>query len=347
MFLAQVPRQDTFGDIFGGLLEQIPFFLILQICLAATLLMAAIGYFVYRRRKRAEAAKAAAPPPPGFVPAPESEISVPAASADYDMGDLPDLDLLVDSSSLVIDTLAPKRAKPGVVAVNLHTGASVEAKEILAILRDENDGRLIVQIGDTAYRTLVDTPNAKKQFAEIMKELAEVVAQPDSQALEASPTVEPEIEPELPQEPQAAEENQPSLRDLVEPQPAAPAPPPVKKSAPPPPIRPDGAMPGDLASYKLENYPVDIKRGGILRPKKFESAPVPELNIAAAIEAYLQYKLQHTPEYSGRSIHVHPAPGGGVAIEVDGAFFDAVGDVNDLEVRQFLADTIQEWQERQ
>jgi hypothetical protein len=74
---------------------------------------------------------------------------------------------------------------------------------------------------------------------------------------------------------------------------------------------------------------------------------IPELDIAGAIETYLQHKLAQTPEYAGRKIHVHSAPGGGVRIQVDESFYDAVGDVTDAGVREFLSATIQEWQDRQ
>ena len=110
----------------------------------------------------------------------------------------------------------------------------------------------------------------------------------------------------------------------------------------PPPISATGAMPGDLPKFRTDETP-------LLAPRKRKQPPppVPDLNIADAIETYLQYRLSHTPEYSGRSIHVHAAPGGGVAIEVDGQFYETVGEVDNDDVRDFLANTIEEWQSRQ
>ena len=82
------------------------------------------------------------------------------------------------------------------------------------------------------------------------------------------------------------------------------------------------------------------------RWQKSDLPPVPEINIAGAIETYLQHKKSLTPEYANRSIHIYPAPGGGVSIEVDGKYFEAVSDVTDADVREFLSETISEWQDR-
>jgi hypothetical protein len=137
-----------------------------------------------------------------------------------------------------------------------------------------------------------------------------------------------------------------SLRDLLvdeddedinEPVPPVTAPPPAS----------DGRMPGDLPRYSLdEEVQVVKKKAGLLGRTKTEFVPVPEFDLAGAIESYLQHKLKHLPDYQGRSIHVHPSPDGGVTIEVDGQYFDAVGDVTDDKVRALLSQTIQEWQTR-
>ena len=101
--------------------------------------------------------------------------------------------------------------------------------------------------------------------------------------------------------------------------------------------------PGDLPKFKMpDGPPVKPKRGQ--RPV---AEPIPEINIAASIEAFLQHKLSMTPQYATRSIHVRPASHGGVAIEVDGKFYESVGEVEDAAVRAFLSATIEEWQARQ
>ena len=195
--------------------------------------------------------------------------------------------------------------------VKLHTGLEIEAEELITVLRDPRDGRLVVQIDDVAYRTLVDTPEAKKKFVQVMKKLSEVVTKPDDDP--------PGIEKPVPITPQPI---------LAEKQPVSPPLPPL----------PDGNMPGDLPKFRLEEN-ISIPKG--------EKADIPELNLASAIEAYLQHKLQYTPQYANRQIHVRSAPGGGVLVQVDANFYEAVSDVAETDVREFLQTTIQEWQKRQ
>lgn len=334
IILAQeIPRKsdNIFGDTFAGFVGQIPIILVLQVCLAALLLVGAAIYFINRRRNLAQQKQAA-----------EGGLYTTAA-------EMPDIDLLIREAHA---SAPPERtARPGVFNVSLHTGRETEASEVLAILRDVQDGRLIIQMGETAYRTLVDTPEVKKEFTQIMKELSEVVLKPDENA-DKKP-LRQEIAPTLPVAMPSQETDLPALDDLVgEPPTAAAAvpPPPAKPKAPArprPPITPEGTMPGDLASYKLEDNPVKITKGGLLKRQKYESAPIPELDIARAIEAYLQHKLLHTEEFDGRSIHIHSGVGGGVRIEVDGKFFEAVSDVDEPDIRDFLTETIQEWQDRQ
>jgi hypothetical protein len=69
--------------------------------------------------------------------------------------------------------------------------------------------------------------------------------------------------------------------------------------------------------------------------------------IANAVEEFLQYKLTDHPEFSTRSIHIRPANDGGVRIEVDGRYWDGIGDVSDSAVRDFLTTVMREWEARQ
>ncbi len=69
--------------------------------------------------------------------------------------------------------------------------------------------------------------------------------------------------------------------------------------------------------------------------------------IADAVEEYLQYKLANSPELRQRNIHIRPAMDGGVRIEVDSHSYEAVGDVVDPDVRDFLTGVLREWEARQ
>jgi hypothetical protein len=318
--LAQVP-----GDELGGFLAQ-PFVgpVLSMICFFGILLILVVAALVYVRGRKAQAARESIPPPLGYVP--------------YDVGgqDMPDLDLLVNtagmSSASASAAPAPARvARKGAFQVEVSDGDAAEAVEVLTILRDVMDGRLIVQMGDKAYQNPSSNPEFKERFNKLMRELGQTVARP-------APDAAPQPAPDAPDEPM-------TLSDLIPPsepaQPLQPPPAPKPRVAPPP-VSSSGPLPGDLPSFKLADNPVEKRKRG----QKQEIKPVPEVNIAGAIEAYLQYKLRHTGEFTNRSIHIYPSPDGGVSIEVDGSYYDAVGDIDDADVREFIATAIQEWQER-
>lgn len=233
------------------------------------------------------------------------------------------------------------------LTVELHTGDTVQAQEMLSILRDENDGRLMVQVDDRAYRTLVDSPEAKKHFTRIMKELSQVILKPDSRP---QPETEPEPEPDTPPatpEPKPAEETPAS---------APPAPDvPVQSDEPSPETASKEAarltgdaddIPGLLPDYTIKEDEETYERGRFGRVKiKKPQEEVPELNIAEAINEYLQYRLTQTDAFNDRDIVIRPALNGGVRIFVDKNSYDFVDDIEDAEVRQFVRATIDEWQE--
>jgi hypothetical protein len=293
-------------------------------------------WFTWTRSMRKKAAKVT---PQNDILDLIEEKAEPYSKGPY-FDDMPDLDSLVDVSDLSRDTgelkpivetppepvapIAPPEPKIAAPlahvetpmqadspSITLNTGAIIETEDVLTIMRDPRDGRLVVQVDGVGYRTLVDSPEVKSGFIKVMKELSSVVTKPDDNP----PAVEAEPEPK--------------------PKPLAP---PVPTSAPiPPPPGPDGAMPGDLPKFRRDNDAPPMKKG----------EEIPELNIARAIEDYLQHKIKYSPEYENRNIHVLSALGGGVRIQVDTLFYEAVSDVEDVAVREFLLSTIQEWQERQ
>lgn len=242
--------------------------------------------------------------------------------------------------------VAPLR-RSGEYRVRLSDGDHAEGVEVLAILRDSADDRLMIQFEGVGYRSLVDQPEVKKRFSALMKELAAVIAEPAPPRPVAVPPPAPTDDPL-----RDLDADLPPLDDLIAMPPAdEPPPAPPVASAPPPPLRPPSTsapLPGDLPDYRALGDNADL-----LQPRRFVGArrvdlpPVPELNIAASIEAYLQYRILHTPDYPGWRIHVHSAPGGGVTIEVDNRFYEAVDDVSDPDARAFIRQVIEEWQERQ
>jgi hypothetical protein len=226
-----------------------------------------------------------------------------------------------------------RSARKGTFTITPKDGSSTEAVEVMAILRDVMDGTLLIQMGESTYQNINSNPEFKERFSKLMREVGQMVTKTSAHApVAATPEPETSVAPSEPDAvPSTTETMQGNEPSFLLPKAAA---------APPPPVTPGVKLPGDLPSFKLSDNPMKkIKRGE-------ELPPVPEINIAGAIEAYLQHKISVTPQYAGRSIHIYPAPGGGVSIEVDGKYFEAVSDVIDVPVREFLSDTITEWQER-
>jgi hypothetical protein len=334
------------GDELGGLISQLPVPLIAMVCFGGGLWLAALIYFAVIRPNRTKRRKAAeqAAEIPAFVP--YTAPAMPAAASAF-AADMPDLDLLTSAEpeptpvratqtapALKTSTVPAAGARRlSSVDVKLAGGDTIHAQEALIVLRDPRDGKLIVQMGDTGYKSL--DGGMRGDFMNLMRELG---------ALATAASAAPPPPPMPVAEPVMAAEPAPAVS--APPVEAAPAPivPPSVSAAPPSPTG-NSVMPGDLPKYS--EMKDEIKSRGAFRAAKSEMPPVPELNIPAAIEAYLQYKKQFSPEYAQRSIHVLPAPGGGVRIEVDGMYFESVGDVADPEVRAFLQSTIQEWQKRQ
>ncbi len=312
-----------------GLFQQLPVGIILMFCGSCILLLIATAYILRTRSLKAQAA----------VPA-MAGVSPSILNYDSSSGDLPDLDSYGSTDSF---QSAPPARSSGASTIHLSEGEVVEAVEVLTILRDVAEGGLIIRIGDKAYRNPPGVADAefKRRFHSTLRDLNG--AQNPVEAKPA-PVIYAPPPPVVAAPAQAVPVNEAVPVDedapLDEPDfdaPAFSAPPPPKNFSSFPPA------PGDLPKFKMpDGPPVKPKRGQ--RPV---AEPIPEINIAASIEAFLQHKLSMTPQYAMRSIHVRPAAHGAVAIEVDGRFYDSVGEVEDTAVRTFLSSTIEEWQARQ
>lgn len=224
---------------------------------------------------------------------------------------LPDLDLLAPAAA----------ARPaGAYRLTLAGGETVEAIEVMVLLRDIADGSLIAQIGGKSYACPPEGADAEfvRRYAIAVRDLSAAAV-------------------DVPRPARSA--------------PAAPAAPPADPALPAPPDTPAtprspapsaGALPGDLPKFSSSDSALPSRLG-----RRPTSGPVPEINIAASIEAYLQYRLGADRRFGERSIHVLPAGADGVRIEVDNHIFDHIDDVTDPAVQDFLRQTIDEWQKRQ
>lgn len=233
-------------------------------------------------------------------------------AADFSDHDLPDIDSLTVNASPI-----PTRGQSGVFALTLASGERVDAAEVMTIYRDVAEGGLLVQIGTQVYRHPPASADSefRRRFATTVRELSSVIASPPpTPKAEAAASAQPPA-------PARATGEIPGLR-----MPSAAVP-----------------LPGDLPKFKMPDVVEPPKRGRRRPP----SEPIPEINIAQAIEDYLQFKLAGTDRFPGRQIHVRSAAGGGLRIEVDQSSYETVADVADADVRAFLQEAIEEWQSRQ
>lgn len=302
----------------GEFFQQLPIIFIVIFCGSGAVLIGVIAYLVNFRRQRALTRLFSLQ----NANATSSQIDDSAQGAND--ADFPDLDALLAPAPASMPAEAPPaaplpaplaRPKSGTFRVALADGSEAEAAEVLVVLRDLMDGSLIIQIADKAYRNPPAGADAefRRRFDGVLADL--------------SPRISAAA---------------PSTGVLVTP------PPPAPRTPPPPadptmPDLPDLPLPGDLPKFRMPEKIEPPKRGRI----KPDRTPVPEINIAAAIEAFLQHKRELDDPFAGRSIHISQATNGGVLIEVDGIFYEAVADVTDEAVRAYLANTIQEWQDRQ
>ncbi len=199
-----------------------------------------------------------------------------------------------------------------------------DAVEVMRVWRDLSDGSLIIQMGEQRYRSVneISSPDLSRRFAAVVRELWVMI-----NGGTAPRTVLPGQEPPM-----------------------------VGAGVPPP----EGSTGGMKGRIGLLNQPAEAEenkaRPGLLRQVtrtalgQTPTPPAPEARrdgIADAVEEYLQFKLSNTPQFLTRSIHVRPAVDGGVRIEVDGHYYDGVGDVIDADVRDFMFTVLREWEARQ
>ena len=268
----------------GGIsdfLQQIPVGFILMFCGSGILLVLVIGYMFTARVRRTRQAV-----PPGrneFRTSGAPEDAPYDEASDESNADLPDLDALA-SAELVQPAAPPAPPRPsGTFSLALGEDETVDVVEVLTVLRDVGEGGLIIRIGDKAYRNPPATADAefKRRFHNTLRDLTDAQHPVDSRR-ETAEVVE-------------------ALEEADE-TPVVEAPPVVPR------LDPSVPAPGDLPKFMMpEGPPVKPKRGQ--RPV---AEPIPEIDIAGAIEAFLQHKLSRTPQYASRSIHVSSAPKGGV-----------------------------------
>jgi hypothetical protein len=193
-----------------------------------------------------------------------------------------------------------------------------DAVEVMRIYRDMNDGRLIVQMGDQRYRSVADikNPDLVRRFTTIVRDLWAMV-NGNGGAQPAAPTGGTY---------------------------------PVANT---PPVDAGAQGGGMLSRMGLMTAEPEKPKPGMLKQfarvasgqPSTPNEPAPS-GIAGAVEEFLQFKLSTTPQFSTRSIHIRPTPDHGIRIDVDGHYYDAIGDIVEADVRDFMINLMREWEAR-
>jgi hypothetical protein len=208
--------------------------------------------------------------------------------------------------------------------------APADSIELLRVWRDLSDGSLIIEIGGQRFTSVSELQGANldRRFVNVVRDLTAMLRTAAEQ-----PSAPPKTSPKAAA---AAPQPAPTARP---PEVAGKPESPAKKPAPPP---ADGELPS-MAPGTMFKQMGRVAMGH--KPEPLEEAPV--LSIPDQIEQVLQKHLADLPEYADRSIHVRPSPFGGVRIEVDGQFYEGVGDVPEDQVRALIQDAVREWEKHQ
>jgi hypothetical protein len=304
-------------------LGQIPFGFLLMFCGSGIALVVSLTLIVNARRQKAQRLAMSMQPaaPVGVMPL-----------MAYETREMPDLDSLLNSPP---PAPPAKGARPGVQPVTLTDGETVEAIELLTVMRDVSGGGLIVEINEKKYRvrgSMSDT-EFRNKLKSLMKEVATAlggsaplnapVGTPNGASVPTPSVAAPSV---------AVSSDTPTPAAPVEVPRFTPSAPPASSAV------------FDLPKFSLDNTNTPMSRKEL---KQQMNAPIAQIDIAGAIEAFLQHKLATTAQFPGRQIHVKPAKDGGIRIQVDSEFFESVGDVSEGDIQAFLKATIAEWQERQ
>ena len=79
-------------------------------------------------------------------------------------------------------------------------------------------------------------------------------------------------------------------------------------------------------------------------PPKLDDGPDVEINLIETIDALFQKYIAADPSLRGRSAGLESAPGGGLRIRVDYAYYDQPKQIEDVQVRRALMLALKEWE---
>jgi len=106
------------------------------------------------------------------------------------------------------------------------------------------------------------------------------------------------------------------------------------------------AQPDAVSSGRVVPPPVSASSEPELRRPSTPPMWMPEINLAKEIGDILDELKARSPSLSSRDVRLQNAPNGGVAFIVDGALYNAVEEIPDLEVQALIRSATKEWERR-
>lgn len=285
----------------------IPILLAMTLC-GALLFGLLLVWAIARRRQKNQ-------PPPKDSPPPKAQddASIPASET-IDV----DLSLL---SGLAADKAdappSPPSPTPDPRPIPANEPPS-QPQELLRLLHQPHSDQLIVEVNGQQYTQLTDISD-KKLGQYILKLTAHLLAFTNGVILTAT-----------------------GIKNLGAPPPGKLPQPPVSKSSPsspPAPLPPTPTPP-------VSSPPLQSGNRGLLGRKRPPTEPLPALNLANEINDIVQAKLLASSLADNNRINITSDLGGGIRINVNGQYYASPGDVQNVEIRRLIQESIKEWERR-
>jgi hypothetical protein len=252
---------------------------------------------------------------------PEPDLDLLTTLPDFDLNTLPmpeaptNPPAVIEAQVVSQNTITPPVLASQEIRLNMAQPDSdkmpadlSDAVEVLRVLRDMSDGRIIIQIGNQYYRSPAEikAPELLRRFNAIVAELAAMVGLGGGNR--------PNITPLPPAGSSGPVSNTPiGLKNKV----------------------------GTITPLAPASQPEPATKG-----KRGKASEPTGPSFAEAVENFLQYRLLANPQWATRSIHIRPSHDQGIRIEVDGYHYEGIAEVVDPDVRDFLTVVMKEWENR-
>jgi hypothetical protein len=222
---------------------------------------------------------------------------------------------------------------------------AAEPVELLRLLRDSQSGQLIVEIAGRRYTRLAEI--ADKEIGQYILKLAGQLLAFTNGMIATEAGLKTLPAPKVGETPMPLAAPTPvsqlpdPLASPTERKPAAAAPPFVS----PPPADIETTFLNSLRAQPAAPEAKTERRGLFGRSKPAPEEPlIPPLNLAGQINEIAQARLRYSPLAASTRLEITSDPGGGILINVNGAYYHGPDEVPYPEVKELIKASIKEWE---